>query len=58
MNARALDVVSAIGSFIVLVILLVTLPYLMNPGIAYLLALIGFIIVMSYAGYKITDKIT
>jgi hypothetical protein len=58
MNARALDVVSAIGSFIVLAILLVTLPYLMNPGIAYLLALIGFIIVMSYAGYKITDKIT
>lgn len=58
MNARALDVVSAIGSFIVLVILLVTLPYLMNPGIAYLLGLIGFIIVMSYAGYKITDKIT
>jgi len=58
MNARVLDILSAIGSFLVLVILLITLPYMMNPGIAYLLGLIGFIIVMSVAGFKITDKIT
>jgi hypothetical protein len=58
MNARVLDILSAIGSFLVLVILLITLPYMMNPGIAYLLGLIGFIIVMSIAGFKITDKIT
>jgi hypothetical protein len=31
---------------------------MMNPGIAYLLGLIGFIVVMSVAGFKITDKIT
>jgi hypothetical protein len=58
MNARVLDILSAIGSFLVLVILLITLPYMMNPGIAYLLGLIGFITVMSIAGFKITDKIT
>jgi hypothetical protein len=58
MNARVLDVLAAIGSFIVLVILLITLPYVMNPGIAYLLGLVGFIVVMSVAGFKITDKIT
>lgn len=58
MNARVLDVLAAIGSFIVLVILLITLPHVMNPGIAYLLGLVGFIVVMSVAGFKITDKIT
>jgi hypothetical protein len=58
MNARVLDVLAAIGSFIVLVVLLITLPYVMNPGIAYLLGLVGFIVVMSVAGFKITDKIT
>ncbi|MDD1712414.1 MAG: hypothetical protein LUQ69_04510 [Methanoregulaceae archaeon] len=58
MNARVLDILSAIGSFLVLVILLITLPYMMNAGIAYLLGLIGFIVVMSVAGFKITDKIT
>jgi hypothetical protein len=58
MNARVLDILAAIGSFLVLLILLITLPYMMNPGIAYLLGLIGFIIVMSAAGFKITDKIT
>ena len=58
MNARVLDILAAIGSFLVLVILLITLPYMMNPGIAYLLGLIGFIVVMSVAGFKITPKIT
>jgi hypothetical protein len=58
MNARALDIVLAIGSFLVFVILLITLPLLMNPGIAYLIALIGFIMIMSVAGFRITGKIT
>lgn len=58
MNARALDIVLAIGSFLAFVILLITLPLLMNPGIAYLIALIGFIMIMSVAGFRITGKIT
>lgn len=58
MNARALDIVLAIGSFLVFLILLITLPFLMNQGIAYLIALIGFIVIMSVAGFRITGKIT
>jgi len=65
MDPRLLDVLSAIGSFIVFLLLLIGLPALMNylqmpglVGMAYLIAIIAFILVISAAGYMVNEKIT
>jgi len=50
------DVAAAAVSFLVFIALLLALPAVLNPGIAYLLAIIGFIVVMSTAGYFTIEK--
>lgn len=58
MDARLLDVVIGVSAFIVLVVLLAVLPMALPAAIAYLAAIIGFIIFLSGAGYLVNDKIT
>lgn len=58
MDARLLDVVIGLAAFIVLVILLAVLPMALPAAIAYLAAIVGFIIFLSGAGYLVNDKIT
>jgi hypothetical protein len=54
-----MDILSAAGSFIIFLILVIFLPDLIqSAGIAYLIAIIVFIISMSGAGYIIGEKIT
>jgi hypothetical protein len=65
MDPRLLDVLSAIGSFIVFLLLLIGLPslmkYLQMPGLigmAYIMAIAAFILVISGAGYMVNEKMT
>lgn len=58
MDARLLDVVIGLAAFIVLVILLAVLPMALPAAIAYLVAIVGFIVFLSGAGYLVNDKIT
>ena len=55
-DPRIKDVAAAAVSFLVFIALLLALPAVLNPGIAYLLAIIGFIVVMSTAGYFAIEK--
>jgi hypothetical protein len=57
MDARLMDIVSAVVSFLIFITLLIILPALMNPGIAYIIAIVAFIAVISGAGYMINTKI-
>lgn len=57
MDARLLDVVLGLMSFCILVALLAVLPLIMSAGIAYLAAIIVFILVLSGAGYMVNEKI-
>jgi len=57
MDARLMDIISALASFIVFIALLIILPGLMDPGIAYIIAIVAFIAVISGAGYMINKKI-
>ncbi len=56
-DVRILDVIYAIGSFLVFLALLIVLPEIMSPGIAYLLAIIVFILIMTGVGYLVNEKI-
>ncbi len=56
MDPRIKDVAAAAVSFAVFIVLLLALPAVLNPGIAYLSAVIGFIIVVSVAGYFTIEK--
>lgn len=58
MDARLLDVVIGLAAFIILCVLLATLPMVMVPAYAYLAAIIIFILFLSGAGYLVNDKIT
>lgn len=57
MNLRVLEVLVAVGCLALFIALLVTLPALMAgmEGLAYVVALVVFIAVLSTAGYTI-DK--
>lgn len=55
-DPRIKDVAAAAVSFLVFIALLLALPAVLNPGIAYLLAIVGFIVVMSTAGYFTIEK--
>ncbi len=57
MDARLLDVVLGLMSFFVLVALLAVLPIFLSAGLAYLIAIIVFILVLSGAGYMVNEKI-
>lgn len=58
MDARVLDILSAVAGFIVLLVFLLVLPTFMEPGIAYLLAIFIFILTMSGAGFYINKAIS
>ena len=58
MDARLLDVVIGLSAFVILVILLAILPMALPAAVAYLAAIIGFMIFLSGAGYLVNDKIT
>jgi len=58
MDARLMDIISALVSFLIFITLLIFLPGLMDPGIAYIIAIVIFIAVMSTAGYLINTKVT
>ena len=57
MDSRLLDVVIGVGTFIILIVLLGLLPMVMPAGPAYILAIIIFIASLSYAGYRVNEKI-
>ena len=58
MDARLLDVVIGLSAFVILVILLAILPMALPAAVAYLAAIVGFMIFLSGAGYLVNDKIT
>ena len=58
MDARLLDVIIGLAGFFILVTMIAVLPMIMVAGIAYLAAIIIFIIFLSGAGYLVNDKIT
>lgn len=57
MDARLLDVMISVINFCILVILLALLPMVIEPGIAYLTAIIIFIAGLSGAGYLVNKQI-
>ena len=56
MDPRIKDITAAAVSFTVFLVLLLALPAVLDPGIAYLFAIVGFIIVVSVAGYLTIEK--
>ncbi|OPX70234.1 MAG: hypothetical protein A4E36_00638 [Methanoregulaceae archaeon PtaB.Bin009] len=58
MDARVLDILSAVVSFIVLLVFLLVLPLFLEQGIAYLLAIVIFILTMSGAGFYINKTLS
>jgi hypothetical protein len=57
MDARLLDVIIGLSGFLVLIVLLAVLPMVMVSGIAYLTAIVIFILFLSGAGYLVNEKI-
>jgi uncharacterized membrane protein len=58
MDARLLDVIIGLSGFFILVVMLAILPMMMVSGIAYLAAIVIFIIFLSGAGYLVNERIT
>ena len=58
MDERLLDVIIGLAAFLIMVMLLAVLPLALPPGMAYLTAIIVFIIVLSGAGFLVNEKIT
>ena len=57
MDARLLDVIIGLSGFFILVVMLAILPMVMMSGIAYLAAIVIFVIFLSGAGYLVNEKI-
>jgi hypothetical protein len=57
MDARLLDVIIGLSGFLVLILLLAVLPMVMVSGLAYLTAIVIFILFLSGAGYLVNEKI-
>ena len=57
MDARLLDVVIGVSGFLVLIVLLAILPMIVVSGVAYLGAIMTFILFLSGAGYLVNEKI-
>ena len=57
MDARLLDVIIGLSGFIVLIVLLAALPMIMVSGVAYLAAIVIFILFLSGAGILVNEKI-
>jgi len=58
MDPRLRDLLAAAAAFVVFIVLVFTLPVVMNTGIGYLLALLGFLLAMGAAGYYTIEKLT
>ena len=58
MDARLLDVVIGLSGFLILIVMLAALPMVLVAGVAYLAAIVIFILFLSGAGYLVNDKIT
>lgn len=58
MDQRLLDVFIGVSGFFVLIIMLAILPMIMMAGVAYLAAILIFILFLSGAGYLVNEKIT
>jgi hypothetical protein len=56
MDPRLKDIIISVAAFAVLLLLIAILPLFLSAGIAYLAAIIVFIIVMSGAGILINQK--
>lgn len=50
------DIIIGLSSLAIFLILLIGLPAIMDPGYAYLAALLGFICVLLGAGYTVIEK--
>ncbi len=57
MDARLLDVIIGLSGFLVLIIMLAVLPMVMVAGVAYLAAIVIFILFLSGAGILVNKKI-
>lgn len=57
MDARLLDVVIGIACFLILLVLLAVLPMVMEAGIAYVTAILIFILALSGAGWLVNKQI-
>jgi hypothetical protein len=57
MDARLLDVIIGLIAFLILIALLAVMPMVMTAGIAYITAIIIFILVLSGGGYIVNEKI-
>ena len=57
MDARLLDVIISVICFCILIVLLGLLPGFMEAGIAYVSAILIFILALSGAGYLVNKKI-
>jgi len=55
-DPRIKDVAAAAVSFVAFLVLLLALPLVLSPGIGYLSAIVGFVIVVSVAGYFTIEK--
>lgn len=58
MDSRVIDIASAVVSGVVLLVFILALPTFLEPGIAYLVALIVFIMTMSGAGFYLNRAIS
>jgi hypothetical protein len=58
MDARLLDVILGLSGFLILIVMLAVLPMVMVAGVAYLAAIVIFILFLSGAGYLVNEKIT
>jgi len=58
MDARLLDVIIGLAGFIILIFTVAVLPMIMVAGMAYLTAIVIFIVFLSGAGYLVNEKIT
>lgn len=58
MDARLLDVIIGLAAFLILCVLLAVLPMVLPAAVAYLAAIVIFIIFLAGAGYLVNEKIT
>ncbi|HXX55978.1 MAG TPA: hypothetical protein VEI81_07765 [Methanoregula sp.] len=57
MDARLLDVIIGFSAFLILIVLLAVLPMIIVAGAAYLIAILIFVLFLSFAGYRVNEKI-
>ena len=57
MDARLLDVIIGLSGFLILIVMLAVFPMIMVSGVAYLAAIVIFILFLSGAGILVNEKI-